>query len=97
MSENPIPHLPDIVMIIIVILAILRIAFDKHLNRCLIGKRVFILLGFLFGMRCICVMSTNLPNPYANCVHYEYTRNVFLEAFLVVFTGKTTCTDVFFR
>ena len=63
----------------------------------MILRRTIGIYGFLFFLRGLSVISTNLPNPnIAHCISTVDDSKPFTEAFAVLATSKLTCYDLLF-
>jgi len=63
----------------------------------IVFRRFLIIHSFLFLCRALCLLGTQLPNPYTGYpTDHKYEGNIFYEAFLVNLRYKITRTDVFY-
>jgi len=91
---------PDVSVGVAASLTMLWLIVDGPTHQKLSVFRRFLLMSsVMYWLRAICVVSTQLPNPFQTDdpkYHYEWTHNIAYEALLCLLRIKATNNDVFF-
>ena len=98
-SLTKLTDFPDTAQTAITVIAVIWLIFDceKQLIA-LILRRVLVIQGILCLCRAICLLGTQLPNPFDSYPSEQWCKDysIFVEAVFVMLRLKVTRTDVFF-
>ena len=92
--------IPDIAVPVALSITALWLIFDGPKKQKLpIFRRFFTITSIMYLLRSICVLSTQLPNPFQTddpLYHQKWSSNIGYEALLALLRIKATNNDVFF-